>query len=315
VFEVYSQSGEIKSCKFENGQLVKGQHRSYLISAETKQEMDSWVAAIRNNISFNPIFELIKKRMDKHGGDFTEPIDKRKETDFQELHDACMMCTMAYKSSAAIKEAYGMSANVVEDSERNMRYFLLTNERSKTQTIVLCGLVPDTVSPTKAIDVFSTFGFDKAADQIDSTLVKFLRRDFAVHVYGHSLGAALALLFALHLRNGGYRVDKVITFGQPRIVKDKETPNYRSLPIVRVVDYYDVVPTLFAGYFHVGSEVVLFQDTYYSLLEDHIQENGVQKKFDNNHTESYLRNIRLKLKNPVLIPYEQRNSQIGKHHG
>jgi hypothetical protein len=52
-----------------------------------------------------------------------------------------------------------------------MRYFLLMNERMKLQTIVLCGLVPETVSSTKQIDVFSTFGFDKAADQVPSSLM------------------------------------------------------------------------------------------------------------------------------------------------
>ncbi len=36
---------------------------SYLISAPSKEEMDSWVSAIRNNIAFNPVFEMIKRRM------------------------------------------------------------------------------------------------------------------------------------------------------------------------------------------------------------------------------------------------------------
>lgn len=80
VFEVYSQTGEIKSCKLENGQMIKGHHGSYCISALSKQEMESWISAIRNNIAFNPIFELIKKRLDKNGRERIVPIDQRKET-------------------------------------------------------------------------------------------------------------------------------------------------------------------------------------------------------------------------------------------
>lgn len=109
--------------------LVKGHHGSYLISASDKQTAESWIAAIRNNIAFNPLFEIIKKRMEvKLKKD--DPVDeKMKGIDFQvrrgleelsgqEIHDACLMCSMAYKSQSAVKEAYGMNANVVEDNER-----------------------------------------------------------------------------------------------------------------------------------------------------------------------------------------------------
>ena len=89
----------------------------------------------------------------------------------------------------------------------------------------------------KKIDVFTTYGFDKAADQIDNTLVKFLKKDFSLSLYGHALGAALAVLFGLHLQTGGYKIEKVITFGQPKIVKEKETASYKSLPLIRVIDY------------------------------------------------------------------------------
>ena len=39
-----------------------GHHGSYLIVADSKEETESWVAAINNNIASNPILELIKKR-------------------------------------------------------------------------------------------------------------------------------------------------------------------------------------------------------------------------------------------------------------
>jgi len=319
VFELYSQTGEIKSCKLENGQLVKGHHGSYLISAADKADMESWIAAIRSNIAFNPLFEIIKKRIENKTskGQKEEAIDERKNIDFQELNDACLMCSMAYKSQNSIKEAYGNNTNVVEDNERNMRYFLVTNERAKTQTIVLCGLLPESAlgngnSIVKKIDVFTTYGFDKAADQIDNTLVKFLKKDFSLSVFGHSLGAALAVLFGLHLQTGGYRIDKVITFGQPKIVKDKETVSYKSLPLIRVIDYNDPVPSLFPGYIHVGSEIVLFHDAYYSYQKEHAISVSPDRRFDFNHTESYLRNIGKKLKAGVLIPYEERNQPLGK---
>jgi len=312
-FEVYSQTGEIKSCKLENGQLVKGHHGSYLISVSDKQTVDSWISAIRGNIAFNPLFELIKRRMDgKVTSKREESVDeKMKGIDFQELHDVCLMGSMAYKSQNAIKEAYGMNTNVVEDNERNMRYFLVTNDRAKTQTIVLCGAVPESSTVgnamIKKVDIFTTFGFDKAADQIDTTLVKFLKKDFSLSIFGHSLGAALAVLFGLHLQTGGFKIEKVITFGQPKIVKEKETAAYRLLPLTRVIDYNDPVPSLFAGYIHVGQEVVLFSDSYYTFQKGHGTGVSVERSYDYNHAESYLRNISKKLKAAVLISYEERN--------
>jgi hypothetical protein len=63
VFELYTIDGEIKACKLANGQLVKGHHGSYLISAASEEEMESWIGAIRNNVSFNPLYEMIKKKM------------------------------------------------------------------------------------------------------------------------------------------------------------------------------------------------------------------------------------------------------------
>jgi len=316
-FEVYSQSEEIKSCKLENGQLVQGHHGSYLISVSDKNIMDSWIGAIRNNIAFNPLFEIIKKRMEVPVTQKEESVDeKMKGVSFQDINDACLMCSMAYKSQNAIKEAYGMNTNVVEDTERNMHYFLLTNDRGKSQTIVFSGSIPESstvgVSATKKIDIFTAFGFDKAADLIDNTLVKFLKKDFVLSIFGHSLGAALAVLFGLHLQGSGFKIDKVVTFGQPKIVKEREAPNYRTLPLTRVIDYSDPVPSLFVGYIHVGQEIILFSDSYYSMQKEHVEATSAERKYEFNHAESYLRNISKKLKGGILIPFEERHQPPGK---
>eukprot|EP01114_Cavostelium_apophysatum_P006874 TRINITY_DN1840_c0_g1_i1.p1 TRINITY_DN1840_c0_g1~~TRINITY_DN1840_c0_g1_i1.p1 ORF type:complete len:1243 (-),score=449.77 TRINITY_DN1840_c0_g1_i1:160-3888(-) len=319
-FEVYSSSGEIKSCKLENGQLVRGHHGSYLIEAETQQEMDAWIGAIRNNISFNPLFEMIKKRMAQPtspNNSRSTVIDAEAKGELVEIHDACMMCSMAYKTPKQIKEAYGMHAHVIEDSDRSLRYYLLINERSKSQIVVLCGSVSESVvqasiDNNSPIDVYSTFAFDKAAEQIDGSLVKYLKKDYGIQIFGHSLGAALALLFTLHLQNEGFKVEKLITFGQPKVIREKEASQYKSLPVVRIVDYYDPVPTLFSGYVHSGPEIVLFRDQYYSNLKDHSEEHFVDKRYDANHIESYLRNLKGKLKAATSINYDDRQTILQK---
>lgn len=318
VFELHSQTGEIKACKLENGQLVKGHHDTYLISAESLIELESWISAIRSNIAFNPLYEIIKKRMDEGKGRTELTFNELKFVNFQELHDSCLMCSMAYKSPSAIKEAYGPQTVVIEDSERAMRYFLVTSDRTKSQALVFSGSLPDSITAvgpsavSRPIDVFSAFSFDKAADYIDGSLMKHLKKDYSISIYGHSLGASLAVLFGSHLIAGGYKVEKVITFGQPKIVKEKEVTNYRNLPLTRVVDYFDPTPILFPGYAHVGSEIVLFPEQIYSTSKDHSEDMSANRHFDFNHCESYLRNLTKKLKSPLQIPFDERKRHLAR---
>jgi len=185
----------------------------------------------------------------------------------------------------------------------------------KSQIIVLCGSIAENVVQThlnsnnnKSIDVFSMFGFDKAADQIDVALVKYLKKDYGTQIFGHALGAALGVLFTLHLQSEGFKEEKLITFGQPKIVREKESQQYKSLPLVRIVDYRDPVPLLFPGYIHTGPEVVLFPDRYYSNMKEHVEDSSVQTRFDENHIESYLRNLKGKQKISLAISYDERNN-------
>jgi len=68
-------------------------------------------------------------------------------------------------------------------------------------------------------------GFLAAYESIISPLTAHLRKNAALcrdaatplHVTGHSLGGALALLAALELKRQGFNVAQVYTFGQPRV--------------------------------------------------------------------------------------------------
>jgi predicted lipase len=222
-----------------------------------------------------------------------------------------MIVGMGYRTAGVIKETYGNLCHVIEDSDRNMRYFLITNEKSKTQIIILAGAVNELVLQKKNVDVFSEFGFDLAVDIIDNSLVKFLKKDFNLFIYGHSLGAALAVIFAVHLQSEGHRISKVITFGQPKIVREKDLMFYQSLPLLQVVDASDPVPAnVFQGYCHTGEVVVLFPGPHYSYLTEHKDDPNIPKSFDSNHIESYKRNLKNKQKQAIYVPYAERSKVI-----
>ena len=144
VFEVYSPDGEIKSCKLESGQLVKGHHGSYQIAVKTKEDMDAWIQAIRQNIAFNPLFELIKTKRDQSGhtkNSKTNTLRKPAEgqISFAQLLDYAQKCANCYKGSNTVKDIYGADVYYSEDNVRHLKSVVLLNPSTKTQTVVLCG--------------------------------------------------------------------------------------------------------------------------------------------------------------------------------
>ena len=88
-----------------------------------------------------------------------------------------------------------------------------------------------------------------------------------VVISGHSLGAATAVFAGFALANEGYNVQRLYTYGQPRVGDTKFVAAFSSLmarkaiPYYRIVDYMDAVPHLptddlfFEGWAHAGPEV------------------------------------------------------------
>eukprot|EP01119_Soliformovum_irregulare_P020367 TRINITY_DN6584_c0_g1_i2.p1 TRINITY_DN6584_c0_g1~~TRINITY_DN6584_c0_g1_i2.p1 ORF type:complete len:1254 (-),score=400.18 TRINITY_DN6584_c0_g1_i2:40-3801(-) len=322
VFQLYSQAGEVKACKFEGGQLVKGHHDNYLISVKTSDEMESWIAAIRNNIAFNPIFEMIKKRVDQQGtpsrrGRNTEvALDARKLVDFHELNDACAMTSMTYKLAPAIRDAYGPGTLIIEDAERNVRHFMLTNDRGKSHTLVLGGSVSELPAGSNnrtKVDPMTAYGFDKALELITEAILKQVRKDYSITIFGHSFGGALAILIGSQIQfNATCKIDKVITFGQPKIIKDNQIASFKALPLTRILDFSDLIVSLFPGHVHVGPEIILFPEGYYATSFENVSDVVEKRTVDANHIESYIRNISKKQRGAIQIPFEDRQNFLAK---
>jgi triacylglycerol lipase len=102
---------------------------------------------------------------------------------------------------------------------------------------------------------------DSVLPEIDSAVAAAGKKP--VVVTGHSLGAALATLYAYSVANRGGYVPMVYTFGSPRVGNSRFAAAYNSLlrdETYRVVNDADIVPRLpgpIAGYRHVGHEVFI----------------------------------------------------------
>lgn len=76
------------------------------------------------------------------------------------------------------------------------------------------------------------------------SLTDEILRTYTFHLYGHSLGGAVASILSMYLHEGGSQVAAVVTFGAPRFTTNEGTRKYQVLNQVthRIVRCDDVIP-------------------------------------------------------------------------
>jgi len=138
----------------------------------------------------------------------------------------------------------------------------------------------------------------------------------------------------------GYKIAKVITFGQPKMIKADAVNDFISLPLLRVIEHDDPVCSLFPNYAHFGTKVLLLNDANYCNLKDVEHEvsntmNGsvvwmshfpfspkvklsgeelTDLRLAHHHITYYLRLIKPKVGNgikPIEVSYDDRKKYLG----
>ena len=87
-------------------------------------------------------------------------------------------------------------------------------------------------------------GFEAAASIVFRDAEAFLVRDIPVVLCGHSLGAAEAIIVGMFLAKAGYRVEKIVASGPPKVTDAEGWLAYPTLPVLRVTAAFDPVPFL-----------------------------------------------------------------------
>ena len=171
-------------------------------------------------------------------------------------------------------------------------------------------------------------GFQAAAQSLYSDAIGRMNKGDAVSLTGHSLGGAEAVILALYLKTEGWKVERVITFGQPKVTDADGAKEFRDLPLLRAVNVNDpvpLVPPLEFKYFkkpysHLGAEVTLLDGPHYSYLED--GNNGdplglsfweslkskdqVKENIPQHAMTLYRANLRPKILMALEVPYAER---------
>lgn len=103
-------------------------------------------------------------------------------------------------------------------------------------------------------------GFADAYDEIKALQDTLVDRKKPLVITGHSLGGATATVAALDLKQRGYNVHSVYTYGAPRVGYSdfKDIYGKAGIPTYRFINAWDVVPRIpKINYHHVGQPFYL----------------------------------------------------------
>ncbi len=258
--------------------------------------------------------------------------------DFGAIEDQALFAAAAYRPETEVRELveaknYDLDFHhTITDIQ--MSFFLATSDSQKVQVVSVRGtanvenamidiavkLLADEKTGARLHE-----GFAYAAKRVYSELQLRLKPGYKIRTTGHSLGGAVALILAMYLDADGFDIERVVTFGQPKVTNLPGAMSIQHLDVTRVVTPDDLVPLVppfdpldiknIDIYWHAGEEVLLLDGNQFSVLEGadsmlratkFTQKPLTENNLIGHNMKHYLEQVRAKLKSPEQVPY--RNS-------
>jgi len=167
----------------------------------------------------------------------------------------------------------GVEVNYLLSNKNNIQYLTVRGTANLQNALVDLDIK---LLAFPQLDIVAHQGFAGAAQLIIDDVKNELDPSLPVVTTGHSLGGAVAVMLAMLLEQN-YKVQEVITFGQPKVTNVTGANKFSGLPLTRVVTPKDVVPLVppisplqiknLDIYWHMGEEVILLQGKEYSIIE------------------------------------------------
>lgn len=246
--------------------------------------------------------------------------------DFAEINYYAIRSKSAYDPIDDIRRAFPLTTHAVTIKSVNVRYFIETDLINNRQTLTVRGTavkqnvwedIETTLVPDSILGIPLHRGFQRDATAIFDDSTPHIRKDMPLHITGHSLGGAVAMILAAYYDKRGYKVARLVTFGQPKFTS--EPPPEKVLSVTtRVVNDLDVVPmipphTLARPYEHFSSEIILRDGSDFVFLDEHdakrisvgdFWRNITDFSLKEHHMDDYLSNIKGKAEiGSRQIPY------------
>ncbi|MEE8142929.1 MAG: lipase family protein [Planctomycetota bacterium] len=256
------------------------------------------------------------------------------DVDFHEALAFAKRANAAYLRPSAIRARYSNKRVVVEQLPASeVQFFIVFDDQAQTQHIAVRGtsnltnirvdseINPD---PDPKLRVCLHRGFASAGKELYERIRPHLKQGYGTTVTGHSLGGALATILGMHLSRDRLRLQRIITFGQPKVTNLDGARRYQNLPILRFVNHTDPVvdlPPLLSlrdrrwRYTHFGPEVILWTEKRFIYVEEHqvlssavlsFWANLGQHDLAEHKIRAYLGNLNLKLNRAEEIRFEDR---------
>ncbi len=210
--------------------------------------------------------------------------------DFVQLQIFARLASASYAGANAIQQALSKQGLKLQKQINVPGYvvsgYLAINTATKTQLIVVRGTanaenayvdMAVQLLPDKKAGIKVHQGFSRSASNFYLAALPFLHKDYRIVTIGHSLGGAVANILAMYLDQDGYKVEQVVTFGQPKVTNVEGARKYAHLNVIRLVTPKDVVPLVppldpmdlmkLDIYWHMGKEIVLLDKRQYAMLE------------------------------------------------
>ena len=261
------------------------------------------------------------------------------KVDFASVNTYAYRAQAAYSQPAQIRAAYPKTIRVATPAKRDVQYFIERDDQAKTQYLVVRGtanklnLTQDfsvKVRDDRSIKIPVHTGFDQDARAVWADALPYLKKDYRTYLVGHSMGGAVAAILGIYATEDGFKVEKIMTFGQPRFTTTSGVKQLSFLPLFRVVDENDMVPLLPPGivvnkklgpYDHVGPEVILLSgpdfvylpapDASKLAIGEFWRDLGVADIKDH-HMGIYISRIAPKLKGAHEVDYNDRERYEAK---
>jgi triacylglycerol lipase len=210
--------------------------------------------------------------------------------DFVAIQSYARLAGASYAGESAIKKELA-AQHYVLDKLIDVPGFLVSgfvasNKATKTQVIVVRGTANEEnafvdialkLLPDEKTGVKLHQGFSKSASDFYQKALPSLHKNYHIITVGHSLGGAVAVILAMYLDVDHFNVEKVVTFGQPKVTNVTGARKFADINLTRVVTPKDVVPLVppldpmdimkLDIYWHMGREIVLLDNHEYAVLE------------------------------------------------
>ncbi len=254
------------------------------------------------------------------------------KVNFEELNSYAARSRTAYDTETVIRTKYPATIRINSPGKTDVRYFLEQNDKLRTQYVTVRGTASKKnfsedmdvkIRQDRKTDIPVHDGFDKASQAIYADLKKYLKPGYKTYVTGHSLGGAIAALLTIYIIEDGGKIERVVTFGQPKFTTAAGVKRLDFLPITRVVDENDMVPMLppEGAYEHVGQELILLEGPRYVFLPAHDASRISVGEFwrtlsfsdlSDHHMDNYLKRLSTKTETAVQVPYNKREMYVAQ---